>query len=83
MEVQATHRRGFPQRQPAKGDLVLLGITNRSLARETGLNEHYIGRALNGWVPVPEKLRDVVMRLTGRPEAELFVAVRPTHEVAS
>lgn len=37
--------------QPAKAVAVLLKLTNREIARQTGRSEQYVSRVLNGYVP--------------------------------
>jgi hypothetical protein len=70
METKAYAPR--PQAQPAKGFLAVQRTPVRTVASIYGCSEAFAGRVLNGYVPPPQRFKDVVASITGRPAADLF-----------
>jgi hypothetical protein len=62
-----------PSPQPAKGALAMARIPNTRVASAAGCSAIWVGRVLNGRERPPERLRQVVAELLGKPESELFV----------
>jgi transcriptional regulator with XRE-family HTH domain len=66
-----------PSPHPAKGLLVMAGITQSDLARQIGKSEHWIWQVLNGLVPVPIELQEQIATLLDRPRELCFQQPEP------
>ena len=58
----------------AKAELVRVGISQTALAERYGARQQFVSDVLNRRKAAPERFRQLVAELTGRPETELFEA---------
>lgn len=63
---------GVPEPQPAKAVLALRRISNRSVARQLGCSEAWVGRVVNGLAPPSARFRRELAALLTLPEELLF-----------
>ena len=63
-----------PRLLAAKGAIVAAGHCQRDLAVKLEVSQQFVNAVLNGRERPPQRFRQAVAELTGRPEAELFEA---------
>jgi transcriptional regulator with XRE-family HTH domain len=68
---------GTPLAHPARGVLAQRRITISATARQLGVSEQYLSRALLGHVSPSARIRQGLSELLGLPETELFFPTEP------
>jgi hypothetical protein len=68
---------GYPLAHPAKGILAQRRISVKAAAEAANVSPRYLGRSLNGWIPVSRRVRQALTDLLGMSEADLFFETPP------
>jgi transcriptional regulator with XRE-family HTH domain len=67
----------YPLAQPAKAVIAQRRISVKALADAVPVTTGYLGRGLNGYIPLSPRVRHRVAEVLGLPEDELFFPTSP------